>query len=105
MPAFGYTRSSLAPIDDGQEVNYVRIKRTSPHTPIIGLWRINTSLHIPENLLVRLKNPDEERHHLYLWSEQSMIDACVRLTGGEGKALITASTQSKLALRIVSFDR
>lgn len=89
--------------------NYVRIKRFSPTTEgtsdIIGTWTIDTSLHVPGELLVPFKDKNEKRHHLHLWSQSGKIDADICVLEGNGKGemvLLTASTEGVVSLRVVS---
>jgi len=72
--------------------NYVRIKRSN--APIIGIWTIDTSLVVPEELLVPFKNKNEKRHHLHLWSQTQKIDAGANIVGnGDGTVLLTVSSE------------
>lgn len=97
----GY-RNSIHHTPDQPPTNYVRIKRNN--APIIGIWNIDTALHVPEHLLVPFKDKSEARHHLHLWSAGQTIDALINIVEGEkkgeGVVLLTASSLGNVTLRV-----
>jgi len=92
-------RNSIIHTSDQPTTNHVRIKRNN--APITGVWNIDTSLQVPDNLLVQLNNKEEARHHLHLWSVKQAINAIVNVVGeGKETALITCSTLGKVHLQV-----